>query len=64
MLPAGASKLKENVQPSNGKHPIPDSNGDSKGVDTEPRTLAEVAETSLVRDVLCACQVHTLTWDS
>ncbi|CAL5229384.1 g12698 [Coccomyxa viridis] len=54
--PQGASALKENVQPSNGKHPTPDGNGHSKGVDAEPRMLAEVAETSLVRDVLCACQ--------
>lgn len=36
-----------------------DSNGHSEAsMETEPRTLAEVAETSLVRDVLCACQVH------
>ena len=53
---AGDLALKENVQPSNGLHPAPDSNGHSKGVDAEPRMLAEVAETSLVRDVLCACQ--------
>jgi len=58
---AGASALKENVQPSNGVHRTPDSNGHSKGADTEPRILAEVAETSLVRDVLCACQVYPCT---
>lgn len=57
MRVAGASALKENVQPSNGKHLTPDGNGHSKGVDAEPLMLAEVAETSLVRDVLCACQV-------
>ena len=45
------------MQPPNGAHAAPDSNGHSKAAETEPRTLAEVAETTLVRDVLCACQV-------
>lgn len=57
---AGAAAWKENVQPPNGAHAAPDSNGHSKAAETEPRTLAEVAETTLVRDVLCACQVSFL----
>ena len=57
---AVAAAWKENVQPPKKAHTAPDSNGHSKAAGTEPRTLAEVAETTLVRDVLCACQVSFL----
>ena len=57
---AGSAARKENVRPLNGAHRPPDSNGYSKGPEPEPCTLAEVAEPTLVRDVLCACQVRVL----